>query len=239
MSAFSGITKVSRKVSDPGTDRELPEPAGLSWTRITDQTALADTKGVHCELIHGNSWEQTNGRKSSHITADQQFTVSGDQTIVIKGNHRETIVQDCYQNIIGPHVVTNHTVRNETRMGSSTTTYGVLTRQDSHDGKMYYADSLYELALDWNFEISVSKLTVQVLHTEVKAIHIYGSLLDALGPVIDVKERIITAREKATITRLYALTTEIDNLKADINGVKTELAAGYLMPIDANGTFGF
>jgi hypothetical protein len=239
MSVFNGATKIKRNVSDPKTDPILPGPVGLSWDGITSPVALSDTKGVHCELIHGDSCEQINGAESLHVTADQQFLVNGNQTIVIKGKHHETIAKDCYQNIVGPHTVTNHTVRNETRMGPCTTTYGVLTRQDSHEGRMYYANTLYELALDWNFEVSVSKLTLQVIHVEIKSIHIYGSLVDAGSGLIDVKENILKVREKAAITRLYALTTEIDNLKGDIDGVRAELAAGYLMPIDANGTILF
>jgi hypothetical protein len=116
MSAFDSATKIGRAVGDPLTDGKLPHPKSLSWAAITTSTAVIGTNGTHCELVHGDRWHEIRGNHNENIAANQ--------TIKVVGKHKETIVESCYQNTIGPHIVMNCNVRNETRLGTYTEVYG-------------------------------------------------------------------------------------------------------------------
>lgn len=236
MSVFNSVTTVRRMVADSLTDKSLPESRGLSWVGIAQESALSGTVGVHCELIHGDWWQQTSGAHSGRIVGHQHCVIGSDQTIKISGNHKETIVRNCYQNIVGPHTVVNHTVRSETRMGKCTTTYGIDTIQDDHDGRMEYADGLYELALASNVELASTKLSVQPFHVELKAIHLYASLVQPFAPIFDVVEKLHKMKETVFLNKLTSLRASISTLKDDLNLINTQLNSGVLIPVDANGT---
>src|SRR5215471_16732612 len=126
MSVFDATIKVKTAASDPLTDHKLLHPKSLSWGAITSPSALAGTKGDHCELVHGDQWHEIKGNHKQNIQQNQ--------TIKVVGKHKETLVESCYQNIIGPHTVLNNDVRNETRLGVFTKTYGDNTKQEDHSG---------------------------------------------------------------------------------------------------------
>lgn len=113
---FDGKTRIRRSVADPGTDRALPRPEALSWAAISTQVALSGVDGQHSEWAHGH--------QSEVITGSQTHHVAGNQTIEVGGKHKETIVEDCYQNIIGPHTITHHNALNETALGACSKVYG-------------------------------------------------------------------------------------------------------------------
>jgi len=58
------------------------------------------------------------------VKGNETKNVHLDQKITVKGNHKETLVGRTYQNIIGPHIVQNNNVRNETRLAKYTEIYG-------------------------------------------------------------------------------------------------------------------
>jgi hypothetical protein len=120
MSAFDGEIKIARAVSDPQTDHTLPSSKSLSWKAITTPAALAGTTGAFCELVHGDKWNEIKGNHTENIAQNQ--------TLKVVGKHKETLVESCYQNIIGPHIVQNNDVRNETRLNAYTKTYGDNTQ---------------------------------------------------------------------------------------------------------------
>jgi hypothetical protein len=61
----------------------------------------------------------------------------------VTGKHKETLVESCYQNIIGPHIVLNNNVRNETRLGVFTKTYGENWIQQHSWGNVSQMDQNY------------------------------------------------------------------------------------------------
>lgn len=236
MSVFDSATKVRRMTADSQTDKRLPQSRNLSLAQIADDSALAGTAGVHCELIHGDEWQQTGGTHHEYIMGHQHCVTGSNQTIRINGKHKETILQTCYQNIVGPHTVVNHTVRNETRMGKRTTTYGIHTIEDDHDGRMEYADGIYEIVGVSNVEVAATKLTVQVLHVEPKAIHVYASLVQPFAPILDVQEKLHKMKENVWLSKLTGLHGAISILKDDVGLLNSQLNSGVLVPVDANGT---
>ncbi len=224
MTPFNSSTRISRAIKDPGTDCKLPSVQSLSWKSIATSTALKTTKGVYSELLHGNRCQQTNGNHTEIITGNQRHTVEGNQTISVGGNHKETIVEHCSQSIIGPHLVTNHTVRNETRMGSCSTIYGLLTIYDHvHDGRFFYADTYYRSADVMSFELdSVGKAELHgvhvefaPVHVEVKAFKAEADLLDFSGAIFEEATPVTSSEMTAVKSRVHGMTNTIslDHLK--------------------------
>ncbi len=190
MSAFDASTRVKRAVADPATDRELPQPQSLSWSAITTTTALSNTAGTHCDVVHGDRSYRFAGNRTDIVTGDHKHTVDLNQTNMIVGKHKETIVEDCYQSFIGPHLVTNHTVRNETRMARCNTCYGDWWVNDDpghcetidgesycgQGGQWYYAHTYYQFARVLNHEIATLKAEAHGVHLEVAAAHAAAKL---------------------------------------------------------------
>jgi hypothetical protein len=163
MGVFAGDTKVSRAVADPATDHKLPDSKSLSFRAITRDTALSGTKGQHCNLTHGDEWDELKGTRTENVAVDHKQTVKGDQTIRIWKDHQETIVGNCYQNIIGPHIVQNNNVKNETALGAYTKTFGSFDVQDDHDGHFVYAAVLMSRVYLFDFEFYGSKVEIDLL----------------------------------------------------------------------------
>src|SRR5580704_5982935 len=106
MSVFDGKIKTKSRTPYPHTDHKLIPSGFLSYTAINEEHALRGTKGKHCDLVHGDHWNEIEGCHNENIGQDQ--------TIKVVGKHKETLVESCYQNIIGPQIVLNNNVRNET-----------------------------------------------------------------------------------------------------------------------------
>jgi hypothetical protein len=179
MSVFDATTKVKRAVSDPLSDHKLPHPKSLSWGAITSPSAVAGTNGAHCDLVHGDQWHEIKGNHNQNIQQNQ--------TIKVVGKHKETLADSCYQNIIGPHTVLNNNVRNETRLGVFTKTYGDnVTQQDASSTYQIMGKNLqvvYEvqhLNMTSDFEICGGRVEVNgVLHAEYDTLHVEGHPLHA------------------------------------------------------------
>ncbi len=163
MGVFDAKTKIKLAVPDPITDHTLPNSKSLSFTAITQPTALDGTKGQRCSLDHGDHWHEVRGTETHNVIVDQKSTISRHQTILVKGNHKETLVGKVYQNIIGPHIVQNNTVRNETRLGTYVKTHGNFEVQDDHDGHFVYSSILMERCYVFDFEYYTSKVEIDLL----------------------------------------------------------------------------
>lgn len=163
MGAFDGKNKIARAVADRQTDQKLPDSRSLSWKTITTPTALAGTKGVHCGLVHGDEWNEIKGHRTKNIAQNQ--------TIKVVGKHKETLVESCYQNIIGPQIVLNNHVRNETRLGKFTLIYGCAQNEQSSDGESWVKPTDKACVYGVSFECDLSKVEVMGLHGEVVGVH--------------------------------------------------------------------
>jgi Gp5 C-terminal repeat (3 copies) len=111
MPVFSGSTKISRAVSDPGTDDTLPPSGALSWKAITSASAVAGTVGADACLINGDMWQQIVGSMTENYTGtvktsilqDEIHNITGNRTKSISGNHTETVVGNQNLSVIGAH----------------------------------------------------------------------------------------------------------------------------------------
>lgn len=205
MSAFDGKNRIARMVVDPTTDHTLPNSKSLSWKAITTPVALSGTKGAHCELVHGDKWRELKGNHTENIGANQ--------TIKVVGDHKETLVGKVYQNIIGPHIVSNQTVRNETRMGAYSEVYGDLTRWDDANGDMLYCDTLYHHTNIFDFEYCTSKVEVTPVHLEVKAAHLALSLVEAQASWVNLQNATLDVELFTTAGQISAFNFNSDGVK--------------------------
>ncbi len=72
------------------TDRALPNSKSLTFSAITQQTALAGTNAAHCNLVHGDHRHEVRGTEINNVMVDHKSSISRHQTILVKGNHKET-----------------------------------------------------------------------------------------------------------------------------------------------------
>lgn len=235
MGTFNSMTKVKRAVSDPATDHTLPQPESLLWSAITTPAAVLGVEGAHCSVVHGDRIRETDGSRFDDVAGDHELTVGGDQTIKVGGRHKETISRDCFQNIIGPHVISNQTVRTETRMGAFAETFGEFDHHDDHDGSIYYASTLNEIVYGFNFEYQTTKLELESLHTELKGAHPVVYAVEVAGAVLDVAEHGDQVASGLVVQRITQEESQIRGMTNNLGVVKSKLKF-TCTPLDPNGT---
>lgn len=238
MSVFDSTIKIPRSVTDPGTDHALPSPASLSWQAINTAHALGSQNAADCELLHGDHCRHITGDQTENIASDAKHTVDGSQTIRIIGKHKETIVQSCLQNFIGPQIVLNQTVRNETHLGARTLVYGAFLNKDDASGDVQYAGSLFEHTNVFNFEFSNSKLEVQPLHIELKGLHVEGELIEINGPLFGGSDHVYKLLDEKVVAKLEGLINNVVVARVQLGSLQGRLGM-VVTPIDGNGTPGF
>jgi hypothetical protein len=212
MGVFDGTIKVKRVVPDPATDHKLSHSGSLSFESITKDTALAGTKGRHCDLVHGDHWHEVRGSEKS--------TIFSDQTITVRGNHKETLVGNCYQNIIGPHIVQNNTVRNETRLGKFHLVYG--DNEQTSDNSSDYSVVANSMSFIFLFNLecdAIAKIEFAMVHVETKVLHFTGDLYDIQA----VTECAIQAAAGMSIG-LADVSLQYSNVSVDVKPLHTKAA---------------
>lgn len=184
MSTFGSNTITDRAVADPRTDHVLPNPRALSWELIATPVALRGVEGQHCQLVHGDYWREIKG--------NQILEIERDQNITIEGKHKETIGQDCYQNIVGPHLVTNHSVRNELALGRWIRIYGSSCRNESQEG--IYRHSPYHIErFDRNEQHHSTDINLFGFSLFTYVLQIQLSAVQAVAGLIDASATAVTA----------------------------------------------
>jgi len=163
MGVFDANIKTKLKVADPLTDHTLPHPRSLTFKSITKTTALTGTKGAQCHLLHGDHWNEIKGNHIENIVQDQ--------TIKVVGKHKETLVESCYQNMIGPQIVLNNNVRNETRLNKFTLVYGDNCMCQTSNGDQNVKPTDYSVITIADFEYDTLKQEIVVAHGEIVGIH--------------------------------------------------------------------
>lgn len=178
MSAFDALTKIKQAVEHPKTDHLLPKSRSLAFKAITGKAALKGTKGDHCELVHGDHWKELKGNETMNVKLDQKLTVKQHQTIKVVGNHKETLVGKVYQNVIGPHIVQNNAVRNETRLSRYTLVYGQNELASAKIGDAQVTGFSASACLVIDMEYASVKWEVTLAHEEMKLYHEMLSTID-------------------------------------------------------------
>ena len=222
MSTFNGKTKIDREVADPKTDHTLPSSRSLSWRAITTPAALAGTNSAQCELVHGDKWYEINGNHTENIAKNQ--------TIKVVGKHKETLVESCYQNIIGPHIVLNNTVRNETLLGTHSRVYGDKQQSDDSTGTITQQAENITLVYLLTLEADLLKLEFEVMHFELKVLHDTIEVVSNEIKVTEEKEVGIEDNFAALANKVCALNNMVQAMNIDIGGLYTGI------PVEIHGS---
>jgi|SRR5579863_3367233 hypothetical protein len=215
MSAFDGKTKIGRKVVDPITDHILPNSRSLAWKAITTPTALKGTNGTHCELVHGDQWNEWKGNHTENI--------SRNQTLKVVGKHKETLVQSCYQNIIGPHIVQNNTVRNETRLGTFTKVYGDNWTHEHSWGDVSQMDQNYSCVTAVAGTYITMNLETHGVHAEAVGVHAELVLVHGEAKLFHAETNGIHFAGDGFSNQDKAMDATIDGINSNIEGVRNKV----------------
>lgn len=221
MSVFDGAVKTGRKVKDPGTDRNLPSPGALSYKSIKSVTALAGCTGNDAHIVRGDRWMESLGKHTEHVTGVTKINVDSDQTIKIGGDQKETICGISNETVIGPHLITNMNIFNETRLGAHTQVHGELEWHHDEDGEIHFGLRQYTIYA-MTHEIESVHFEFAPFHFEIKGNHNYASGIDA--------------NASAFVYQAKAINAEVDVTQADIKGLQGDIQAlqGRLGALEGN-----
>jgi hypothetical protein len=137
--------------------------------------------------VHGDQWNE--------LTGSHTVNIGRDQTIKVVGKHKETVVESCYQNIIGPHLVQNNNVRNETRLAKYTEIYGQHEVQDDHDGEMVVCLQQFQRNY-MAYEMDFSKVEIELAHAEAKGMHAQATACNAECKLADQADALMEQKIK-------------------------------------------
>lgn len=220
---FDGKTKVGRAVADPGIDDMLPNPGSLVFGAITTPAAVAGTIGAHSMLIHGDRWQQIDGNFTelltgnlvSTVTGNQTHSVTGGQTITVGQDHTETIMGNTLQTMIGPQIVSNMDVRNETRAITHLHTHGDNFFQYGPDNQFHYCETNMG-AWIFLFEAEAEHSEVAHHHLEGKVVHNYFAAFDTSTCAVRMQNQAVN--EQVTCSKGY-----VDLIKNHVRALETKV----------------
>ena len=69
-STFAADLKTVNGSFDPSTDHTTPKIGALNLSAMPSLTALPITTGVDAKLIHGDRWQQIDGKQTEKIDKD-------------------------------------------------------------------------------------------------------------------------------------------------------------------------
>ncbi len=217
MGVFDGAVKVARKVKDPATDKQLPSPGALSYGGIKSPIGLAGCNGADAQIVHGDRWLESLGKHTEHVLGEAKINSDSNQTIMVAGDQTETICGTANETIIGPHLIANMNVFNETRLGAHTQVHGELEMLNDEDGKIHYGVRQYTL-YGITFEFEAFHFECGLNHVEIKGNHPYASFLDANATLFKFETNALNAEEDVS-------KNDIDALKSDIQALQGRLGA--------------
>jgi hypothetical protein len=102
MPVFDNSVKTPLRVTDPGTDKTMPDAGSLAYGSMTGATALAGTTGIDCKLIHGDRWQEIKGNMTEHWTGNVNTNIDQNWTIQVNGMMSLTVVTGYYEEEQGP-----------------------------------------------------------------------------------------------------------------------------------------
>jgi len=102
MGVFDDSIKTPLRVTDPGTDKAMPDAGSLSYGSMTGSTALAGTTGIDCKLVHGDRWQEIQGSMTEHWTGYVNTTIDQNWTIQVNGIMNLTVVKGYNEEQQGP-----------------------------------------------------------------------------------------------------------------------------------------
>jgi hypothetical protein len=96
---FTGSPVTPNQAFDPSKDHTTPNLRGLS-NAMNSPGALGGTTGVDCKLIHGDRWQEIQGKLTenikndltTHILQKQKWTIDNNLDFTVNGETTETFV---------------------------------------------------------------------------------------------------------------------------------------------------
>lgn len=208
MGVFDKSTKTGRKVKDPGTDNGLPAGGALNYGAVPSATAVSGCTGIDAQLIHADKWVQIDANHTEKITGNVLEKIGINQKIMVGGDQTETISGTCNETIIGPHIISNLNVFNETRIGAHIQHHGGIQWVHDKEDEWHYG------GLQWTFysimhEIEIDHLELAAGHNEVKGQHNYFSVNDNSAVLFKFETK--------------ALNAEADGADANVKGAQGDV----------------
>lgn len=99
---FASAPKTVNGSFDPSADHTTPKIGALNLGAMPGLTALSGTTGVDVKLIHGDRWQQIDGKQTEKIDKDlktdimenETWTVHENYTMKVEGKTTDTRVED-------------------------------------------------------------------------------------------------------------------------------------------------
>ena len=239
MGVFDGKPRVQRQVKDPGTDPSLPPGGALSYGAVKSATGLAGCDGSDVQLINGDRWIESLGKHTQHVASDSKITMDANHSIQVGEHQKETICGTSTETIVGPHIITNMDVYNETRLGTHIQVHGGLEWMHDEEWQVHYGGGQYTIFF-FTVEFESIHLEVAELHAEAKGAHAYASGIEAAATAIAYETTPLNVEEGATQADIKALKGVIRPMESDV-GALYALGVALIchLGIDPNMTPGF
>jgi hypothetical protein len=102
---FGGSPLTPNQAFDPSKDHTTPNLRGLNPNGMSSAGALSGTTGIDCKLIHGDRWQEIQGKLTenikndltTHILEKQKWTVDEDLNFTVTGETTENFVGEAKQ----------------------------------------------------------------------------------------------------------------------------------------------
>jgi len=102
MGPFAADPKTTTRSHGGSTDHEAPPWKAVSPGGMNNSGGLSGTTGVDAKLIHGDRWQQIDGKQTetinedliTHIKATETWTVDEDLNLTIKGKTTDNRIED-------------------------------------------------------------------------------------------------------------------------------------------------
>ena len=100
---FAGAPKTTNGSFDPATDHKTPQLGALDLGNMPSLTAMAGTTGTDTKLIHGDRWQQIDGKQTEKVNKDLKTDIMGIQTWEIHKDLKFTVDGTTTDNRIQEH----------------------------------------------------------------------------------------------------------------------------------------
>lgn len=237
MSVFDGSVKVKRAVSDPGTDKKLPNMGSLSYGAIKSPTALAGTTGVDACLIQGNKWQELKGQHTENVLQHHLLNIQGNRQEMVVGNHTHTIVGNTNATHVGTHNHTNISPRNDTFVHTRTENHSEEEHQNQPTGRNEMTTSEHTNTEDEShFKLKEMTMTLFKMESVVTGLENKNLFVGVHGLAAEAK--ILHHKSEALESKLQGFVSEVVPAKlkvagAHIKAIGASLNAGIAANADS------
>jgi hypothetical protein len=196
-SVFNQNTIISRAVSQPATDYQVPPVGGnFSLANIKTTTALANNTGVDCKLIHGERYQYVDGVQTTYISSDCDETINGNWNLQVNGSTNLVF--------IGAYNSTSTSTTTTHKVGTVFTTEA--------DAGFMWTPYQFE-SVGFFFEIIPVEIMVTGLELLIGIIDLTVAAVDLMAGIVVEEEKVLHAKETAEKLALESMKIDIGLLQ--------------------------